>query len=346
MFKSKKKITILILLVLCLFSVIYIFFKSKNSETQTQKNINQTIDIPNYFKGADLSIENNIKTSDFKFPSSMPYLEQSNDGELTTAAAKNIAINLGFTTEPTVANDTQNGTIMIWNSDKYSLMITLKTNHVQYSSNNGIHTLIQNSINKQISDKEYQDISTNFLTNKMSFDSQKLNFMGLTYYKTANNTEYLAKTTKDNADVIQVNCSQSPVNYPVFTTNPDKPQIFLQLLKDGTIINFEANIGISFKESASKYPILNYDQFSKNLSQSIVVSLNNNSVNLPDLKSNNITNTKVNSVSLVYLLNNTETTYLQPVFLINGTSSVTGIEGPVNIVMYLPALEGSSTPEP
>ena len=100
---------------------------------------------------------------------------------------------------------------------------------------------------------------------------------------------------------------------------------------------------MEYVNSENSYQLLDYDQFSQSLSKSIVVSINNNSVNLPDLNSERLSNINVDRVSLVYLLDEPGNKTLQPVFLIEGVVDVAGTGNDLNITMYLPAFS-SDTP--
>lgn len=323
-------------------SLLFIFLalkKAKNNTEENQNGVRQPLNITNYFKEGSLSIESHINKSDFSFPPNLPFLKPISPGVISESMANEIAARMGFTLKPIVANDAQSGTIMIWNNDNYSLTIILKTNNIFYSSNKGIRTLIKNTVNKQVTENEYRAIASQFLVNKVGLDNTNLKFINFTYYKVSDNIENLLKTTKENADIVQVNYSQSPSVYPIFTVNPDEPQLYVQMLKDGTPFNFKGNIGYVFQESTERYPILNYEEFLQMVPQSIIVSLNNNNVNLPDLKIGDVSNIKINKVSVVYLLDNQSGANLQPVFLSEGTASVNNIGNSVNILMYLPAFK-------
>lgn len=169
-----------------------------------------------------------------------------------------MALNLGFSSDPIISTDVKNGEIMIWNGDKDSLMITLNTNSVQLSSNSAARVLIQNATNKNLSESDYQSLAQQFLSDKIGLGLSKLSFTGTTYFKTQDGVEYLASTTKDEAEITQLNYSLSSSNYPILTSNPDSPQISIQFLKDGSILSFNGNIGSSYQNSPNTYPLINY----------------------------------------------------------------------------------------
>lgn len=338
---NKKRIFIF-LSVLLILSTFLIVFNLKNNKKESNNEVFQrSLDVPNYFRESKLPIENNISEKDFVFPLSLPYLKKVSTQIIDLSTAKEIATRLSFTPDPLTANDIQNGTIMIWNNDKYSLIITPKINFIQYSSNSSIRESIQITKDEKLSDAKYQSIATNFLTDKIGINPQKINFSGFSYYKTTSGVENLAKTSKDQAEVIQINYTLGSLDYPILGVNPNESQIYIQILKDGTIYYCKGNIGIEYQKSLNNYPILNYNEFSESLSQSIVVSINENSVNLPDLNSGDITNIKINTISLVYLLDNIENENIQPVFLLEGTANVTNVGNSISIQMYLPAFSDS-----
>jgi len=342
---NRKNILIL-LAVIFIVSIAYIgysFNLSRNKPTASEK-FQQNLAIPNYLAGTTITIENDIKSSDFKFPSQLPYLQQTNINGLSDAAANTIAINLGFKDAPTISTDVQNGEVIIWNGDQYSLVATPKINTVQLSSNTSARILVQNVTGKKISDSDYQALAQSFLTEKIGLNSASLKFTGFSYFKVANGVEYLANAVKSDAQIVQLNYSEGPSTYPILTPNPDEPQILVQILKDGSIMSFKGDLGLIFKNSPNQYPILDYNQFSQNLNKSIVVSVNNNSVNLPDLNSKSLSGIKVDRVSLAYLIDKSGATVIQPVFLIEGTTELNGVAGTVSISLYLPAFQSLTQP--
>lgn len=342
---NKKKI-LLTLGVLAFISIVFVVYQTwtgSNKALQTE-SFKQKINIPNYLEGGSVGIENKINESDFKFPSKLPYLHQINTSILTDAQVKNIATNLEFTGDPLAINDVENGISFIWNGDKYSLMVTPKTKTILFVSVSGIERLVQNSTNKQLSETEYKTTAQDFLIKKVGLDQTGLNFSGFSYFRIDNDVEYLGKATKDNHQVIQLNYSQSPSKYPILTSNPDETQFSVQILKDGTIASFKGNLQSSFQNSPNEYPLKNYLQFSNELNKAILVSLNDNKVNLPDVKQSDIGNIIAQKVSLVYLMEKPGQEIVQLVFLIEGTATLSGFNTPVNVSLYLPAF--IETPNP
>lgn len=343
MFKINKGVLIILTGIIFIVSVtIIILLVSNKKQTAPTENFQQKIDIPNSLSDSTLQIENNITGLDFNFPSILPYVQQINTSILQNSDINKIAINLGFTSDPLKMDDAVNGNVSIWNGDRYSLIIIPKINNVQLSSNSTARTLVQNSQDKKIDDKQFESMAQDFLTTKIGVNPSILKFSNFTYYKIANGAEYLTKTTKTEAQIVQLNYSQSPSVYPIFTANPDESQFSIQFLKNGDILSFKGNVGLNFQLSPNEYPLLTFNQFSQNLDKSIIVSLNDNNVNLPDLKGNQISNIQANKASLVYLLDTPNQQNIQPVFLIEGTASVIGINNPVRLLMYLPAFRGIS----
>ncbi len=330
-------------MIVSILSIIFIFFNAQKTPSNPEK-FQQSLNIPNYFQGTTLPIKNDIKSSEFNYPTTLPYLQQNNLTIFNDTTITNIASNLGFTDQPQIFDDAQKGRVLIWSGDKYSLTVTPKDNIIQFSSNSTARILVQNAIDKQLSDSDFTTLAEIFLTNKINLNKSDLKFAGFTYYKIQNGVEYLAKTDKDSSQIIQLNYSESPSKYPVLTTNPEQSQISIQFLKDGSMLTFTANLGYQLDESANQYPIKNWSQFSSEIKNSVLVSLNDNNVNLPDLKASDVQSIDINKASLVYLLDFSNQGVIQPVFLLEGQAVVVGFSSPVNASLYLPAFEGFNQP--
>lgn len=343
--KINLKVVIIVLGVLALISIVYIIYKIQQNKTAVPRGerFQQSINVPNYFQGTNLPITNNIKSSDFNFPSSLPYLQTSSTG-FNTGTANAVANKMGFTGEPITFQDIQNGSVMIWNGENYTLTAKQKSGEIQLTSNLPTETLVANAEDKSLSDDDLKNIASSFLNGRAGLDPTQTKFIGFSYFKQENGVENLAKTDKGGAEVIQLNYYQSTSPYPILTQNPDLPQIWIQLLKDGSIYSFTANLGYNFQESQTEYPLKNYTQFSAEIGSSVLVSLNNGNINIPDLSSTDINTLQINSVSLAYLLDFGSQGILQPVFLLEGKASVNGFSTPVDVSLYLPAFEGLSQP--
>jgi len=331
---------IIILLVIAIGFVVFLFTKTKKTNTEIIERFQQNLNVPNYFQENPLPIENNIKKSDFDFPPTLPYLKQTNSGTLDTSYVNQISSNLGFDNEPLTYNDIKNGKVLIWNGEEYSLTIIPQRGSVQMVSNISIRNLVQNSGNIVMNENEIKNIATELISSNFDLSSNDVQFAGFTYFKVQNGIENLAKTNKDDSQIIQINYSEGNFKYPILTADPDKSQITVQFLKNGHIINLSANLGFNFQESPSQYPLKTFDQFSDQITSSVLISLDNNNVNLPDLKNSDINNLIIEKVSLAYLLDFSNQNIVQPVFLIEGQALIKSVKGPVNASLYLPAFEG------
>jgi hypothetical protein len=340
MTQRNKKILIILVVLFFIISLVFIFLKtgSKNFGTIPTENFTQDLGVTNYFKG-QLAVENKILKEDFDFPQHLPYLNQKRIQSLDSLSINKIASNFGFENDPIKVNDVKNGEIWIWNGDIHSLVITPKNSEVQVSSTKPLRTILQNTINKQLSDNEYQLLAREFLENKIGLTSENSVFAGFTYFDSSSSDEHLNKTSKENADIIQLNYYQSSSVYPILTTNPDRSPIYVQLLRDGTTLTSNVIYGVQFDNSLNEYPIKNYEQFSKELGNSVLVSLDGGNINIPDIKSSDISNITADEVSLAYLLDKPTQTILQPIFLIRGQALVFGSSEPVEVVMYLKAFK-------
>lgn len=345
MFKPNKKILLAVLLSFAAASIVFIVYKIKANKQVTApvEKFQQNLNIPNYFQGSKLKVANNIKGSAFKFPQKLPYLQQAGVPPMSMEEAKKIASNLGLSGDPLIVSGVEKVSSLIWNGDKVSLIITQSTNNIQVVSSVSVRSLVANGLGSGLAGEKYLSLAQDFMANRMDMDPPSLHFSGYSYFKVQDGVETFVKGTKNDYDVVQLNYYSGSASLPIVTTNPDEPQIYIQFLKDGTLVSFTANLGSSLQSSPNEYPLKNYDQFSQELDNGIIVSLNDNNINLPDLKSSSISNVKVDNVSLVYLLTSPTDTVIQPVFLIQGTADVLG-SGNVALSMYLPAFESFSPP--
>ena len=230
-----------------------------------------------------------------------------------------IALNLGFNKAPTETTDVKNGKLYIWNSDEHSLVIYSQIRKIKYSPAFNPIDDINNSVNKQLTDKEYQDMALNFLANNLGLKKDVLKFSNYIYLRPEQGLELYKEVTKDSANITQLNFSYSDSKYPIYTTNAQDAQIYIQFTKDGEVLNMEASLFSEYRPAEIEYKIKDYNEVVNSLNKSILVNINSSNVNLPDIKSKDISDILIKDVYLVYLQDSLDSEILQPTFLLKGS---------------------------
>ncbi len=336
--KINRKQIIVVLIVITLI-VTFFFWRMRDGENKTiqKEPFSQTVDIPNYFNNQLLQIENDIKESDFEFPTTLSYLNQQRKESLTFSKASKIALALGIDQEPIRVRDVENGEIFIWNGENYSLSVTPKTGEIDISSTQGIQSRINSSQDSNLATDEYQKLSAGFLTKMIGLNSGEITLNGVGFFDARSSDEHLNKSTETEAQVIQFNYSASKSEYPILTTSPEYSQIYVQMLKNGSVLSSKILYGNYFEYSQNKYPIKNFKEFNENLDLSIIVSIDNGEVNIPDLIEGDLGKITINEVEIAYLLDKPQSEVLLPVFLIKGEVLIKSLNEIVDVSMYLPA---------
>lgn len=325
------------LVVLSTLSILYILTSSKKVPKKTEQQFISPPEIENYFD-SNFKINESFTKNDFKefFPT-LPYLKQSTLGLFAQIDIEKIANNFGFTISPIEINDVTNGKFYVWNGDKFSLLVYPKIRKIEYTPSTNPILIINNSLNKQLSDEDYKNLAINTLSEKLNINKSNLKFSNFVYLKTEEGLENYRITTKEESEITQVNLYSSPGLLPIFTLNPQESQIYVQFTKDGEILNLEASLFSEYNLGEIEYKIKDYQEVIDTLSESVLVSLNDSNVNLPDLKSEDIKSININKISLVYLQESLKVEILQPVFLLEGTASVKGFDNEITASLYLPA---------
>lgn len=328
---------LVVLVILSLVSVVYIVFSSNKNVITNQKQSVSPPKLQNYF-GNTLKINQTLISDDFSnFPKNLPYLKQNRLNPFTATEMNSISNNFGFTIKPTEATDVNSGKFYIWNNDKYSLIIYSDIRKIEITPSYNPVPKMATILNKQISDDGYKNLAVNLVSEKLNINKDSLKFSNFIYLKTEKGLEGYRQTTREDSEIIQVNLYSSEGVFPIFTLIPQDSQIFVQFTKDGELLNMKASLFSEYKKGETEYKIKSYNEVLETINESVLVSLNDSNVNLPDLKSEDVGNININKVSLVYLQDNLTSEILQPVFLLEGTASVKGFAQEVTASLYLPA---------
>lgn len=326
-----KKIFIAFFIGLFVVSVIVYFLKSEISDTETRHPLPQP-NIPVQIEGA-LPLAFEIDSNDFNFPSELSLLSITPE-EISLDKIKEIASNLGFTTEPNVFKDKKEGNKYYWTDGDVFFLVTPKTNTIKH----GKSVLPKAVQNKQLSNDDYVRLGTEFLKDVILIPEEQIKFSDIIFLEKNPRSDGFIETPESVADIIQVNFTHKISDYEILTLEPSKPLIFIQFLKDGSIYNTEIISLGKVTKSENLYQLKSYEDVKNSLDQAILIHLLNDYINISDLSSDLIKKINIEEISLVYLRDKPSTNTLQPVFLLEGKASVA--QSSANWAqLYLPAIK-------
>ncbi len=339
MFKTKKtKIVIAIIFVLILSLVLILSFKKESKKTVDNISPFPDLSIPSFIE-KKYNVSFSIKKDDINLPQELPYLEKTQLLPLTKDEASLIASSLGFINDPLDVTDAISGEILIWNSETNFLSVTLKERKIKYGPNYNPTEKISSVADKQYSEEEIINNATKFLKEKLSSFITNPSFVSFTYLKPEEGLELFQETDKTNAQIYQLNFNEGNILYPILTLNPQSTNIYVQLLKDGTILNMESTFISEPVESTEKFSTKTFEEIVSQASNAEIVSINNGNENLSDINPSDIENVIIDKIFVSYFLENQSDEYFQPIYVLKGNVEIIGYSEQLPIVLYLPAFK-------
>ncbi|MBU2036092.1 hypothetical protein KKC36_01435 [Patescibacteria group bacterium] len=273
-----------------------------------------------------------FKKKDFDFPEELPLIELINE-KIGIAKIKEIAKNIGFAGEPDVTQDVFDGETYIWKDDKSILFCFPESGLIRFSSENNLQT-----DNISLTDEEIFSISENFFYNNSFVEKGSFKINKIKYLKSDSITEKLLEVEREEAEIFEVIFNPIFSDYEINTYWTDQPLISVKLLKNGYIFSAQYTNLTQAQNTQSKYKIKNYDEFKETIGESTLISVKNVNLALSDLDKKSIEEIEINNVNLIYLQDSTSSDYLQPVFKLEGITSITGYGSEIGTVLYLPAI--------
>lgn len=331
----KKKILIILFVVALIAGgyLIYNIFK-KQPQVEIPNIVPQTKS--QYPQGG--LIENTLEKSKFNFPKELPILIQKENSVLTEEKIIKIANNWNFSGDPLKIPDITKGIIYIWNGELSSLSITPKDNYIKYSPVFNPTNRINTAIDKKISEEEFVQIAKDFIIQGLGIAETTIQKTGITYLQKVEGNEIFSPAPKEIATILQVNLALSDTTYPILSENPIIPQIYVQILKDGSVLNSSIFITNQYLSSSEKYFLKSYEEAISQINQSTLVSLNSGNINPSDLPENSIERIKITEIELSYLVDFQNPRRADPVFVLKGTATVQGYGDEIEAILYLPAI--------
>lgn len=290
--------------------------------------------IPKEFKD-ELPIQSKLKEEDFNFPSSLPLLSIS-PLEVGKEKAIELSRSLGFQGEPKEIKDFREGAKYLWSNETFYLVVTPKTSTIKY----GLNNLITQVPDKKLSDDELVKIAQDFLVDNSIFGKDEIKFTTIKPLKETPESEGFVNTSKEDADIFQVNFTYQVTEYEILTLDPNAPSVFVQIQTDGTVFYSQVVMLGEVKLTEDKRPLKNYREVDGSLNEAILISVVGGYVNLPDLAKEDIKSLEPEKIELAYLQDSPTATILQPVYLLEGAVKISGYPEKVTALLYLPALKG------
>jgi len=246
-----------------------------------------------------------------------------------------IAQNLEFVGDPYEIKDITEGMKYAWSSEKHYFWATPKKSNLRY----GLNQLPATTELNTMSEDELRKNALSFLTDNFELSPDVIDVASIIPLTLSRMGESgLIPTTKDNAQLYQVNFLYKSAERVIFTSNPNHPTVFVQILSDGRVYKAEAYIFESIKQTEEKLPILTPNEIKNNLSEAKVNTFLNDYININDIDVSKIRFIEISKVTLGYYFNELEiSSPLQPVYLLEGKTKVEGTQADF-AQLYLPAI--------
>lgn len=338
--KRLKYFFIAVFVLLAIAIVVSIMRKGGKKEDQQSGfgSIMQKPTIPDIIENPPIEVGD--KAID-KFPSKLPTIKQKIAVPLSDETIRKTAANLGFSSEPIIAQDAKNGPVYIWNSQTNSLVATQKLRSFKYVPSSQAYSIINNAQNKQLSQDDRVSIAKNFLIDNFPIDTTNIDYVNTIYLKIGDNLETYQETNEAEAQLYRLNFSPKFEDLGFITLNPQKYLYSLDLLKNGEVLNANLIIPSELAPSQDSYNIKTSDEIKTSITEAKIVSINSGNVNLYDLQPKDLGNIEIASTQISYLYDDVKSLILQPIFILKGNVPLSGEKNKVEVILYLPAINGN-----
>lgn len=335
---NKKSLVIFTLLFLIFVGIGFLVLSRRKAiptptkqEVPLQQKIPQP-SIPGSLKGG-ITVKFTFTSEEFKFPKTLPLIEVP-PRKITKDEARKIAKNLGFSKEPLEARDVREGIKYYWTDPEKSLVVTPNSGIVSYALNLSEPPKVAN---KQLSDKELARIAKEMVA-KLGVNAENVELSDIVPLKENPLTEGFSNSSREGAQIFQINLRYKVSEYQILTITPDHPLIFVQILPDGTVYNSRVVMLGGATRSQGEFPLKNYEEIKTSTNEMILVAILNAYVSISELNKGDIRNATIDKISLYYLLDNPSSKVIQPVYLLEGPVEIPGYKN-TRAQFYLPAIK-------
>lgn len=247
--------------------------------------------------------------------------------------ANQVALNLGFSNQPQ-NNSSLKEPFYIWNNPASYLYINPNYSSFKFDLNNPLN-LIDNEI---VDDQTLIVRAEEFLENNLNLKKDFIKFTSFTYLKFSSNLEDIKEVSKNDSNVIQLNFTYKDINHTTYNIMPFIPILYLQMLKNGTIIKAEGIILDKINHDSKQYSLKNYNEIINSLNESILLMIKNKYLSIDDITREDIKTIDIDKIEFIYLLDQPGSKILKPSFFLEGNINIDNYSN-IRALLYLPAIK-------
>ncbi len=287
--------------------------------------------IPRYVSG-QINVSFNLREEEFNFPEKLRLLSVA-AGTITKGEASSLALKLGFEGPPQEFEDINEGVKYYWTTTDNFLVITPETGTIKYGP---VKEALPVVVNGRLEDEALIKNAVSVLSELGILSGESLSGSSILSLKENEAVEGLSETTREEAELFQVNLTYSVSDYQIFTLNPSSPLVYVRILPNGDLFEFSL---VLFKEVSlglTELSLKNFEEVKASISELKLVSVLNGFLNLAELSAEDIESASVEKITLVYF-HEAGGGFLQPVFVLEGPVEISGSEAD-RAIFYLPAI--------
>lgn len=329
---NKKRLLIIILAVASLVSIVFVIVAVDKKSTSNKIPAEKPV-LEQKYKGS-YAIKISTGASQFNFPKELPLLEvESSNSPLSQDRAKKIASNLGFLGDPTILDDTIDGSTYFWTTDSSVLFVYANSGKIRFETGEPLL-----GINRQYTDTEILAIANNFLAKTGVYDDLPYHLGTIKYLQKIPNGEGLQATSKQKAILYQIGILPETTDYEIVSTSFVEPLSFIQLRQDGSVYMFQSVLFPKLQNSGTKYKLKSYDDIKNSLDEAVLVELRGNAELLTDMPTNLINSININNIEIAYLIETNNSTIYQPIYKLTGEATLNNSQDKYFATLYLQAI--------
>jgi len=327
----KKKMAVIFIFLIISFLFYNLLNKNKNKE-RTREIIPQKPSIENGLQ-SDFSKVVRFKNRSFTFPENLPLINiryKKFDLDFVNEVKNKLNISENI-------NEFK-GIKYYINSNDHFLVATPSKSKIIYGFSGNVFPNIKNIL---LSDEELQNKAITFLENNSLNINNFFKVSDIKYLKrNADNTD-IENTDKEKAEMLQINFSLiNSSNYSIVNSYSENPSTFVQILRNGEIYYLEAILFDEIKEGLTNYPLKTFNDIKNNINEAKLIDIFGDYLSVSDINIKDINQIEVDSIKIVYLLEEKNRNYLQPIYLISGNVEIIGSTAN-QAILYLPAFSSN-----
>lgn len=278
------------------------------------------------FQDKEFSVTFNL-TEEPNIPSNLSIYRLRNE-KISQDTVLNIAKLLGIETEPSISKDSLLGEIYIWSTQTDYLRIAPSAKLVDYKKRETL------SAQNPFSDEDQIiEVAKNFLNQSRLFDNLEPEFTKVNYVITS--IGKITITSKDSANLADVQFSQKVNGYPLINITPSVGTISVKIDKRDNISSAYIDKIGSFEEMGTS-PIKNLEKIKNTTKDAKIVGYEEDSFDSSYLPQD-FTTIEISKINIGYLKEFSQNQdILQPVFILEGRGQTKRNED-LAIKMYLSA---------